>query len=454
MSEEYYKKDMSMIDDLGKQIDRSVVTKTTLLDIAMNSAHDVQEFNEMLQEYCTILYDYDLWEKPFIEVAEESENSEIDEDYKIYEENGKWGVKESRYHCGLPADYEKIECVNGITYQFLTYRDGHVGLVNLFDKVEVWLEPIFDNINIFNNLHIVVSCNGLKGYWHKGQLSNVCFEDIYIPQFAGWVKVKKDGLWGWLDGNLCFTTEQSDAHEYITPDLFECKGTHQNVTRELLDDVSRLDQEVNDSNDYTKDQTLEKLKETALPLIENDKIEVYQENGKYGIKDFLGFIIAKAQFNEITVTEQEHYLAAFGRTEFGWGLVCEYGDVLKDQLFIFDEVPKQSIYLNWFKVKICGMFGIYDSESRQMVLEAIYDEIENRNDFECVITKKDGKLGFFNYKFCVPPVYDDIIFGRGLAFVRFKKDGRLGYIDKDLNWTEDIGKARILAKNPMFISPK
>ena len=135
MSEEYYKKDMSMIDDLGKQIDRSVVTKTTLLDIAMNSTHDVQEFNEMLQEYCTILYDYDLWEKPFIEVAEESENSEIDEDYKIYEENGKWGVKESRYHCGLPADYEKIECVDGITYQFLTYRDGHVGLVNLFDKV-------------------------------------------------------------------------------------------------------------------------------------------------------------------------------------------------------------------------------------------------------------------------------------------------------------------------------
>ena len=58
---------MSMIeDDLGKQIDRSVVTKTTLLDIAMNSTHDAQEFNEMLHEYCTILYGYDLWEKPFI----------------------------------------------------------------------------------------------------------------------------------------------------------------------------------------------------------------------------------------------------------------------------------------------------------------------------------------------------------------------------------------------------
>ena len=95
-------------DDLGKQIDRSVVTKTTLLDIAMNSTHDAQEFNEMLHEYCTILYDYDLWEKPFIEVAEETENSELEDDYKIYKENGKWGVKESRYHCGLPADYEKI----------------------------------------------------------------------------------------------------------------------------------------------------------------------------------------------------------------------------------------------------------------------------------------------------------------------------------------------------------
>lgn len=136
---------MSMIEDnLGKQIDRSVVTKTTLLDIAMNSTHDVQEFNEMLHEYCTILYEYDLWEKPFIEVAEETEYSELEDDYKIYKENDKWGVKESRYHCGLPADYEKIECVDGITYQFLTYRDKHVGLVNLWDRFEVWLEPIFD----------------------------------------------------------------------------------------------------------------------------------------------------------------------------------------------------------------------------------------------------------------------------------------------------------------------
>ena len=39
---------------------------------------------------------------------------------------------------------KKIECVDGITYQFLTYRDKHVGLVNLWDRVEVWLEPIFD----------------------------------------------------------------------------------------------------------------------------------------------------------------------------------------------------------------------------------------------------------------------------------------------------------------------
>ena len=54
----------------------------------------------------------------------------------------------------------------------------------------------------------------------------------------------------------------------------------------------------------------------------------------------------KAQYNEIIVTEQEHYLVAFGRTELGWGLVCEYGEALKNQLFIFDEIPKQSIYAN------------------------------------------------------------------------------------------------------------
>ena len=43
-----------MIDDLGKQIDRRIVTKTTLLDIAMNSTHDVQEFKEIYQKYCAI----------------------------------------------------------------------------------------------------------------------------------------------------------------------------------------------------------------------------------------------------------------------------------------------------------------------------------------------------------------------------------------------------------------
>ena len=144
-----------------------------------------------------------------------------------------------------------------------------------------------------------------------------------------------------------------------------------------MDDVSKLDQEVNESDDSTIDQALEKLKKTVLSLIENEQIEVYQENGKYGIKDFLGFIIVKAQYNEIIVTEQEHYLVAFGRTELGWGLVCEYGEALKNQLFIFDEIPKQSIYANWFKVKVCGKYGIYDSDSGQMVLGAIYDELDN-----------------------------------------------------------------------------
>ena len=442
-----------MTDDLGKQINRRIVTRTTLLDIAMNSTHDVQEFNEIYREYCTILRDYDLWEKPFVEVSDESDVHTSDDEVgcEIYEEKGKWGAKETMYHCALPAEYDKIECVDETTNLLLISRDGHIGLVYLLDKVEVWLEPIYDNIKAFSDLHIIVSLNNLKGYWHKGQLSDICFEDIYLPKYAGWVKLKKGSTWGWLDGNLTFITEQSEAHEYVTLELFEHKGKHQIATREALDEASRLDLLVNESDDSSKDPTLEKLKETALPLTENDKIEMYQENDKYGIKDFLGYPIVKAQYNEIIVTEQEHYLVAFGRTELGWGLVCEYGEALKNQLFIFDEIPKQSIYANWFKVKVCGKYGIYDSDSGQMVLEAIYDEIENRNDFECVITKKDGKLGFFNYKFCVPPVYDEIIFGRGLAFVRFKKDGRFGFIDKDLNWTEDIDKARILAKNPMFI---
>jgi hypothetical protein len=441
-----------MIDDLGKQIDRRIVTKTTLLDIAMNSTHDVQEFKEIYQKYCAILRNYDLWEKPFVEVSDESDihTSDDKEGCEIYEEKGKWGVKETMYHCALPAEYDKIECVDETTSLFLISRDEHIGLVYLLDKVEVWLEPVYDNIKVFNNLHIIVSLNNLKGYWYKGQLSDICFEEIYLPKYAGWVKVKLGGAWGWLDGNLTFTTEQSEAHEYVTPELFEHKGKHQIATRERLDEASRLDLLVNESDVGTKGQALEKLKETALPLIENDKIEIYQDNEKYGIKDFLGFIIVKAEYNEIIFTEQKYSVTAFGKTETGWGIICEYGEPLKDQLYLFDEVPIQSIYSNWYKVKINGKYGIYDSDSGKIILEANYDEIESRSDFECVITKKDGKKGFFDYKFCVPPIYENVVFGRGLAFVRFQKDNRLGYIDKNLNWTEDIGRARILAKNPMF----
>ena len=204
-----------MIDDLGKQIDRRIVTKTTLLDIAMNSTHDVQEFNEIYREYCAILCHYDLWEKPFVEVSDESDvnTSDDEEECEIYEEKGKWGVKGTMYHCALPADYDKIECVDETTSLFLISRDGHIGLVYLLDKVEVWLEPIYDNIKVYNNLHIVVSLNNLKGYWYKGQLSDICFEDIYLPKYAGWVKVKKGGTWGWLDGSLTFTTELSEAQQ-------------------------------------------------------------------------------------------------------------------------------------------------------------------------------------------------------------------------------------------------
>jgi hypothetical protein len=101
-----------MIDDLGKQIDRRIVTKTTLLDIAMNSTHDVQEFKEIYQKYCAILRNYDLWEKPFVEVSDESDihTSDDKEGCEIYEEKGKWGVKETMYHCARPAEDDKIEC--------------------------------------------------------------------------------------------------------------------------------------------------------------------------------------------------------------------------------------------------------------------------------------------------------------------------------------------------------
>ena len=87
--------DMNNENDDFKQIDRKVVTEATILDMELDMCHDPSEYNELQEYYRRLLYKYDLFEKPFVEDASESDYHEYTEedDFAVITcENEKYGL--------------------------------------------------------------------------------------------------------------------------------------------------------------------------------------------------------------------------------------------------------------------------------------------------------------------------------------------------------------------------
>ena len=132
--------------------------------------------------------------------------------------DGKYGIVQSNNNGFLvvPCIYNKIETLKGFEDIVKIELDGKFGIVCLYggDFARITIEPIYDLIEEANCGFLILKKNGKYGLYKYGYILPTEYERIFIPIVLGWVKVLKDGVWGYIDIDRNFTSDINKAYLY------------------------------------------------------------------------------------------------------------------------------------------------------------------------------------------------------------------------------------------------
>ena len=145
--------------------------------------------------------------------------------YFIVEQNGKFGL----IHIG----YFDFKIVYPIVCDSITYAkhlmqkiqvNGKYGLLKLYDNLRVLVEPVYDSIELFGDdeFYILKRDNKMGIHYHEVVILPE-YDEIKLPHVFGWVNVKKDNQWGYIDINKEFTTDVNEAFLYYPFNLISEK---------------------------------------------------------------------------------------------------------------------------------------------------------------------------------------------------------------------------------------
>ena len=134
----------------------------------------------------------------------------------IVEQNGKYGLIHTGYF-----DYKIVYPIvcDSITYaKHLMQKiqvNGKYGLLKLYDNLRVLVEPVYDSIELFGDdeFYILKRDNKMGIHYHEVVILPE-YDEIKLPDVFGWVNVKKNNQWGYIDINKEFTTDVNEAFLY------------------------------------------------------------------------------------------------------------------------------------------------------------------------------------------------------------------------------------------------
>lgn len=136
----------------------------------------------------------------------------------IVMDNGKYGIIQSDGKGTLvcPCIYDHIEPLSNFGDLVKITVNGKYGLIELYsgDFAKVKVEPIYDDIQETDGGYIILKKDGKCGLFKYGYVLPTEYERIFIPTVMGWIKVMKNGVWGYVDTNNEFTEDMNKAYLY------------------------------------------------------------------------------------------------------------------------------------------------------------------------------------------------------------------------------------------------
>ncbi len=320
-----------------------------------------------------------------------------------FQKDGKYGLIDFSGKEVLPAEYEEITALQGITKTVVLKKDGKYGLFNSTSKTK-FLETEYTAIkalgNTYNDGYIVTDVNGKLGL--VGSEGKVILPNIY------------DGIDRVYGSNMYVILEGGKKK------LISKEGTV--ILESGFDEIVSIDGNnlvVKNVGKYgVIDTSGNVIIDTAFDSMKSCFSDLYiiSTAGKYGVIDINKDIKVEIKYNNIEyrsdiaslVCENEDYTTdIYTRdlkyvftgtiskvdTEKGY-IRARIGDEYKYYNLQYQEISNKDALKNntLFLVKENGKYG-YVNKDNQKVVDCIYDDAMEQNEYGFCAVNKDGKWG-------------------------------------------------------------
>ena len=345
-----------------------------------------------------------------VQNKDENNNFWYEKNVLKIQKDGKYGLIDLTGKELLPAEYENITAISGVENSFKIEKDGKCGIINSDGKIII--EPQYKDIDVLGkeNMSGFIVKNDQDKYGIVDYSNNQVLEskydsiekvygnDLYVVVAGNKQKLVnrqgEDVLKAGFDSIEQILANQENAVIFVKTNKYGIMS----ITGEILVEAQ-----------------YEELKEGKIGTF------IAKKDGKYGIiniskEEKVPFEYTSIVYNEkadIYITENSSYISDVLNsnletkitgilvelnTNKGYLKVKENEDY-KYYNFKFEEKTEKDIFPNrtLFLSKKDGKYG-YTDKNGKVIVDYIYDDAKEQNDYGFVAVKKDGKWGSLNNK--------------------------------------------------------
>ncbi|MBQ8804992.1 MAG: WG repeat-containing protein [Bacteroidaceae bacterium] len=140
--------------------------------------------------------------------------------------NGKYGMvlADCKGSVVFPFICDKIILCDEFSDLYIFEREGGKGLMTLaYGKAMVLVDSVYDKVvPCIGTPFVQLFKNGKMGLWGSVLFIPAIYDDICIPLYVGWIKVRSKNRWGYIDKDNSFTENIDEAFLYYSnmPNVF------------------------------------------------------------------------------------------------------------------------------------------------------------------------------------------------------------------------------------------
>lgn len=345
-----------------------------------------------------------------IQNKDKNDNLWYDQDILKVQKEGKWGLIKISGEEILPTEYEEIQAILGIENSYKIKKEGKYGIVNNEGKIVV--EPKYADIDVLgennktgfivkdeNNKYGIIdySNNSILEIKYDG-IEKIYGNDLYVAISDGKQilvnKKNEEVLTKGFDSIKQILDSQENAVIFVNSNKYGVM----NLSGEVLvpaeyDDLKEAKTGILIAKKDDKYGIINIEKEEKIPfeynsISYNKKADIYvAEDSNFNAKILNSSLETKLTGILIELNENKGYLKLRIDNEY------------KYYNFKFEEKQEKDIYSNrtLFLSKKDGKYGFIDKNGK-VIVDYIYDDATEQNDYGYAGIKKDGKWGSINSK--------------------------------------------------------